>query len=577
MKKSTFFGIFFAILFFGAVNAHAAVLGVLSENGSITAGSEFALNIKLDTETASANAVQTTLKYPKDVLEVVRADKAGSVFSFWLQEPVISSENGMVSFTTGSTSGLSGKSLQVLRVVFRMKGNGIADVSLTDSAVTAADGAGTNILSHTNGLKITAAVEAGTNEEVPLAIPLVPKPVQITRAPVQASVAARAPSITIPFYPDQAAWHNLSSPFLAQWELPADVSGVAAVINHDPLSAPTTSEGLFDDKMFPALENGIQYLHVRFKNNIGWGTTAHYRLAIDTAPPVGFEVAVSEGNPSAVPNPTLSYASADQLSGLLRYTIRIDNGEKIATTDATHKLDFLAPGKYTVRVAAEDKAGNSSETTLALEILPIPSPVIAYVNPGAYVGEGNLYANGSTPAGTTLLVALKDVQEQVIYTDTILPDEEGKWALNIGKPLTKGNYYLEVTAKDDRGALSYPVRSEIIRVSPKPLLTILGVGITQFWFYTVTSLLMLGALALGAWMERRRKQFRGTSIFVIQKDVANLVASVQKDATFLKDRLVSYDLSESAATETNFILDKMQATLNKIADYVFKHIDEVGK
>ncbi len=577
MKKSTFFAVLFATLFFGATSAHAATLSITSETGSITAGTEFALNIKLDSEGASVNAVQATLKYPKDVLEVVRTDKTGSAFTFWLEEPSISAENGTVRFTTGATSGLSGKSLQVLRVVFRMKGNGVADISLTDSAVTAADGAGTNVLSHSNGLKITAAVPSGTSEEIPLAIPIIPKPVQITRAPVQASVAARAPQVTVPFYPEQAAWHNLSSPFLAQWELPADVSGVAAVINHDPLFAPTTSEGLFDDKMFPALENGIQYLHVRFKNNIGWGTTAHYRLAIDAAPPVGFEVVVVEGNPSAVANPSLSYASADQLSGILDYTIRINNNEKIRTTDSSYKLDLLAPGKYTVRVAAEDKAGNSSETTLALEILPIPSPVIAYVNPGAYVGEGNLYANGSAPVGTTLLVSLKDAQEQVTYSDTVIPDAEGKWALNIGKPLTKGMYYLEVTAKDSRGALSYPVRSAPIKVAPKPLLTILNIEITQFWFYTVTSLLMLGALVLGTWMERRRKQFRGSNIFVIQKDVSNLVASVQKDVTFLGDRMSTYELSESAANESNIILDKMQGTLKKIADYVFKHIDEVGK
>ena len=49
---------------------------------------------------------------------------------------------------------MNGLSLQILKIVFRVKGNGVANVILDDAAVTANDGLGTNILSLVRGLKI---------------------------------------------------------------------------------------------------------------------------------------------------------------------------------------------------------------------------------------------------------------------------------------------------------------------------------------------------------------------------------------------------------------------------------------
>jgi len=79
------------------------------------------------------------------------------------------------------------------------------------------------------------------------------------------------------------------------WDLPNDVTAVATEVDQHPDAVPAKSEGLFDNKTFSPLEDGVWYLHVQFKNSIGWGPTLHYRIGIDTAPPLGFSVTSPSG------------------------------------------------------------------------------------------------------------------------------------------------------------------------------------------------------------------------------------------------------------------------------------------
>lgn len=561
-----------ALSFFGySDRVQAATLSVVPEGESIKANQEFALDIKLDTESASVNAVQATVRFPKDVLEVIRTDKTSSAFTFWLEEPAID-EAGIVRFTTGSTSGLSGKSLEVLRVVFRMKGSGSAEVSLVDSAVTAADGAGTNVLFQSRGLKITAAVTSLPGQEVPVEIPLVPKPAQITRTATTASKTSTAPVVTVPFYPDPTAWNNLSDHFLAQWPLPADVVGVAAIINRDAGFVPTVSEGVFDNKTFPALGDGVNYLHVRFKNSIGWGATAHYRIAIDTAPPVGFDIAVTEGNPSAVPNPTLIFKSADQLSGLFRYAIRVDNKDTIFTNDSTYTLDLLPPGTYRVRVAAEDNAGNSTETTIQLEILPIPSPILSSLNRDLFVGEGDLFASGSVAPDTKLMLTLTDSKGGVAAAETVTPDSRGAWSVNLDTPLKRGVYTFSLIVVDERGAQSFPV-TESLRVRPRPLLTVAGVGISQGWFFSGVIIALVFSFAAGIFIARRQKKSRLMRVFVLERDATNLLRHLREDVAAMR----TLKTEKAGGADAAALAERINMNLKKMEDYVIESMRKINK
>ena len=106
---------------------------------------------------------------------------------------------------------------------------------------------------------------------------------------------------------------------------------MATALNQNPnYTVPEESEGLFDSKQFPLFqEDGINYLHVRFKNNKGWGVTAHYRIAIDTQPPLAFAIQIEGGISTDNPRPKLLFQTGDALSGIDTYLVQINQDQPI--------------------------------------------------------------------------------------------------------------------------------------------------------------------------------------------------------------------------------------------------------
>ncbi len=136
------------------LKADAAVLFLDSKTENLGIGDSFGVNLKINNEDVNLNAAQATIKFPPNILEVASLDYSDSVFDLWLQEPYFSNNDGTIGFIGGSSRGLKDLSLQILKIVFRVKGNGIANLIVDDAAVTANDGRGTNILSLVKGLKI---------------------------------------------------------------------------------------------------------------------------------------------------------------------------------------------------------------------------------------------------------------------------------------------------------------------------------------------------------------------------------------------------------------------------------------
>jgi hypothetical protein len=348
-----------------------------------SAASAASYNLTTDKETfdstdVGVNGAQATISFPKDILQVTSLDKSSSAFGLWLQEPAYSNESGQVTFIGGSLSGISGKALQVLRIVFKVKGAGPVSIIFSDGAVTASDGSGTNVLSAMNGLQLTSITTQNA---------LLIKPPQIVRPTVAAAVLPLLPTLTVPLYPDPTAWYATISKFIVQWELPREVTDVATAIDQRPIFDPTVSEGLFNNKTFSPLSDGIWYLHVRFKNSVGWGPTAHYRIGIDSAPPLAFAVSSPDGLTTANVAPTIVYAAKDQPSGIGSYNIVINGVVATTTSLSTYTLPPQAAGKQSVVVQAVDKAGNMTESRVTLQILEEPLITIA----GIRITQFSLY------------------------------------------------------------------------------------------------------------------------------------------------------------------------------------------
>jgi hypothetical protein len=370
----------FSALSFGV--AKAATLFLTSDAQQAAVGGTVSMDVRIQSD-QSVNATQGTLYYPKDIFDVEQVTRANSIFDIWLAEPSVNTSTGEISFLGGSTNAFSGSSMLVFTVTFRARGTGTGSVGFRNAAVTAGDGTGANILSSSTVLSFTvAAPGAASTQAIAPQAPLPPK--QITRPATPTAHVPVVPLISVSLYPSQDAWYNTIGNFLAQWKLPTDVTGVATALNQNPQFDPAVSEGLFDNKTLGAVKEGVWYLHVRFKNPVGWGPTAHYRIAIDATPPFSFAAKEKEGSALGVSAPTLQFSTQDQPSGVAFYRILADGNTVGSTTATSFTLPSLSFGSHDIVVQAVDRAGNTTESRISVTVAPPPFLTVA----GVKITEG---------------------------------------------------------------------------------------------------------------------------------------------------------------------------------------------
>lgn len=557
----------FWFLFFSSP-VSAATLELSTGATTFVIGDTFTVDVKVNTEDAAINAAQATITYPRDVLEVAKADRTGSVFDFWFDEPTFSNESGEVKFIGGATAGFSGKSLQAIKIEFHVKGAGKAEIGITDAAITADDGEGTNVLSTSKGLSITSITKQDAT--------LIPPP-KIKRPAVPTGKLPKKPDIFISLYPDSTAWHNVSTPFLVRWDLPGDITDVATALDKEPNFSPQKSEGLSDNKTFGALSDGIWYLHIRFKNDVGWGPVAHYRLAVDTAPPLAFTPSIGASTSTDNPTPTVTFGTVDQPSGVALYRVLVDGRMFATTTQESFLLPVQMPGKRMLMVEAVDVAGNVTRERFPIEILPIGAPKIIGLSRNVYIGEASFQANGIAIPKAEVTAVVRTVEGVQIFKQTIPTTAEGIWALETDVLFGKGTYVLEITARDGRGAMSYPVVSEPFEVKKKPLFTFAGIEVTETWFFVgVIGILIIG-IAIGMYLESLKRAQRLRKTVIATRDVVNITDRIGQDM----DKMFALYNEKTGANadkaQIEFIVKRIREDIDKMKKYVVQDVEEIEK
>lgn len=543
----------FGVCALAAQSASAASLFFVPSTGEFALSKEIVADLKIDSEGIGVNAAQATIRFPSDMLEVKSIDKTDSAFSFWLEEPSFSNADGAITFIGGTPYGVSGASIHVLRVTFISKGSGIAPITFSDAAVTASDGSGTNILSKTSDASFTIS----PIKEIPVITP----PTKIIREPAPASSLPVQPVVRISLYPDPTGWHNISNVFTAAWDLPRDISTVGTALNKQPDYEPRETEGLFDNKMFQALSDGVWYLHVRFKNKVGWGLPAHYRLAIDTKTPLPFEITTQESGETDNPAPTLSFKADDALSGIAVYQVRIDAQDWIILPSSgftgAYTLPPQDPGDHHITVRAADYAGNSIENSISIKTLPIASPAFTFVTNSLFSNETRgLSLRGTALPSTDILLALK--QGDVIITEHIVPvDANGNWEFIYSAPLRNGIYKATIQNKDARGARSLIVDSPEIRVTGKYTNMIIGFIIV-----------LIGTLIGGLLLYRKRRERTRLRLEVAQSDVSKIFKIIESDV----EKLQQAQKTPTPADD-EFTVEKLKQDTEKMGSYIKKEID----
>lgn len=574
-KKYLVLGSGLLVYVFLAGGVYAADFNILPATGTLGIKKEISINIKIDMASETINAAQAKLKFNPNILEIKSLSKDGSIFNFWLQEPKFSNTDGTIEFIGGVPNGVSGSSLQALQINLVTKGVGSSDLTFADASITAADGSGTNILSKANGAKFIVS----SSVVVPSVPESVPAPAQITRKAIVAAGLPALPSVSISLYPNPDNWYSSTVQFTPSWKLPPDISGLNTAFNTNPsFIVPPTTEGLFEAKTLPAIsKDGIYYFHVRFQNNIGWGPTAHYRIAVDSQPPVPFKIDVKTGLASDNPSPKLAFTTTDSLSGISHYEIIVNSEEAVVTNESEYSLPPHSPGEYTIRVRAFDKANNSIEDKVKIEILPIETPAITSITKKIVLGTDSIFnIKGVAIPNASVIVTFEDKNKFLVFQNESKTNAQGEYEFRFDKELRRGDYFVTVKAKDSRGAVSLPAGPVQVSYVDKPVISLFGLDITLTGLIII---LVIASVLAAGWFYRqtllRLARSQRESV-IISRDLKNAFDAVKKDVDRMAGMVKSNISPDEKELEVKIISKNIGDTLDKIEKYVSRDIEKLG-
>jgi len=379
-------GFFFVL----STNAYAAQVVVTPNTGSYGVGQTFTATIQVNPLGKNVNAVEAKLNFDSTKLSVVSVGKTGSAFTLWTTEPAFSNAAGTIDFGGGSPTPFSTRS-NLITVTFRVLAEGSGTVSVASASVLAADGLGTDV--YTGAGNATYAITAATT---PTPTPT-PNPIPSNEGGDDSSNATitfgdppRAPEAGSTVFLDPEIWYATKIGVFT-WDVPFDVDELA-------LDLATSSDFEPQTKYKPPIEqlsltdgmlmDGIQYLTMQYRNQVGWGAILHRKIMVDTIPPEPFTINVRAGNsPSAFP--LLTFEANDTVSGIQKYEMSIANSEPIVITPEEAKLGYLLrnieDGTYTVKVTAFDYAGNRTESSVAVLITAGWLPPVAAVETTSFL------------------------------------------------------------------------------------------------------------------------------------------------------------------------------------------------
>lgn len=307
------------------VNA-ATVSFFTSGGGTFFTGSQVNLTVYANGSEAY-NAVTVNVNFSNMTLLGV------SAVGGWTPVSGPSAGGSSVSFSGALLGGSATGSREVLSLSFRLPFSpGSAFIS-SSGTIALADGQGTQV----NG----GGNQVGFNIISPPPPPPPPEP-----APNVVTVSSES-------HPDQGLWYQVKNASF-NWNLEEKVDAFSYEFNQIADTVPDdTPEGTQTSASFENLEDGVYYFHIKARNNVGWGETAHFKINIDSTPPDPFGIATLETEDGE--RLILFFYTNDSLSGVSYFNVTVD-GEDLGKQESRFEID---KDSNIVIVTAFDNAGNS--------------------------------------------------------------------------------------------------------------------------------------------------------------------------------------------------------------------------
>jgi len=346
-------------------SASAAVLSLSPSTGTFEIGGILETAIVLDSEGAYVNAIEASLLFPPDKLQLISPTTGNSIITLWTSQPTFNNSLGTVRLQGVVPGGVNASRGLVTTLRFRVRAPGNAFVKFTDATrVLLHDGKGTDVLKDTQNA------------------------VFILRLP-----PPLGPVVASPTHPDQTRWYPAKTALL-QWNpIIPDMTGFSYSLSRDPVDIPDDiSEGKEESVTYRNLADGTHYFHIKSLQGRSWGGTTHFALNVDTMPPAEFPLEVLPGKRTNSTKPVLQFITTDVHSGLDRYEVKIVPLSLSAPSDQPLFIEATSPfvippltlGNYDAIVRAYDVAGNYRDVTERISII---KPFFRYFDErGVYVG-----------------------------------------------------------------------------------------------------------------------------------------------------------------------------------------------
>ena len=145
--------IIIGLVFLAPSFLYGAEVIVESLSNEYALGKEFNVDIYLDAEGDSINAIEGKLLFAPSILQVVAIKDGNSSVNFWINKPSLTEKNE-VSFSGVTPGGIRGDDRHLFSIVFKPIKTGSSSVQIKDVVSLKNDGLGTRASTKAGGLSI---------------------------------------------------------------------------------------------------------------------------------------------------------------------------------------------------------------------------------------------------------------------------------------------------------------------------------------------------------------------------------------------------------------------------------------
>jgi hypothetical protein len=330
--------IIFICLFFWPLFTQAAELYIWPPSNEGQIGETVLVEVDLNSE-VSINALDSTIYWDPQKLELLSISTGGSIFDLWVSDPQQHKFNS-ARLIAGSTQGWQGSGGKIIGLLFKpLLASSSTIIFSADTKLIKADGQAT-----------------------PAQLSLLPGTIIATTGD------KNLPVLTSYRLPDQDKWYT-GNVFDIHWTKQDNFS-YSYFITHDPTQIPDDeAESLVGDVQYEGLEDGVYYFIMKV-----WDSAGNYigkltrRAQLDSTVPTFGEIKVVSSPKEYKLAGNLFFMATDNLSGLSQVMFQSNNqDDKVVTSPYTIGRPWF--NHKTVFLKAIDNAGNFQTSAIVVPAL----------------------------------------------------------------------------------------------------------------------------------------------------------------------------------------------------------------